>query len=68
MLIESFQNMYPSSQSFHDTIISIHNHTSIDDASVLDTIHDYFFVFFFVFLNGFRRFNFLEDNDFVFDF
>lgn len=67
MLVESFQNMYPDHQSFHDTIISNQNNTIIDDASVFDSIHDYFFVFFFVCIDGFRRF-FLDNDDFVFDF
>ena len=60
--------MYPDFQSAYDITGSNHNHTNIDDVSIFDPIHDYLFVFFFVFLNGFRRFNFLEDNDFVFDF
>lgn len=63
MLVESFQNMYPDFQSFRDTIISNHNNTNID-VTGFDVIHDYFYVFFFVLVNGLQRFFFLDDNDF----
>lgn len=71
MLVESFQNMYPDLQSIYDTPVANHNNTNIDSGSAFDIIHryqDYYFLFFFVFINGLRRFNFLDDDDFRFDF